>query len=142
MDSLESSVWKYWPQVPWEEDGILFDRYQVYQDEYAEIWDRYEVEQDGDNVSRDEINDDLDTYYPEGERVPEGYLKADDPFLLWMDGAIGGGTVVGVDDPEPAGATRILARVLGYRAWQEFRLRAAMQADKLTQFGRRGRPIG
>lgn len=138
MDIAESEQWWYWPSIWWEQDGIVPARFGQYPDEYEALWTELGgVKQDGENVTRGDINGALDTGMWTSERVPEGYLRLDDGVISAI-ASFPGNPYQPVDGPEPTGQERVKAMLYGYIAWQSYRLCLAEQASKLTQFGRRG----
>lgn len=134
-----SQMWWYWPQVPWELEGVFRGTFDNYPDEYEALWNDFEnITQDGENVTRDDINANIDALWGAIWEIPEGFLRGDDPVKLRLYDT-GYPDLVSKDDPEPDGYDQIALQVYGYSVWQWYRLDLAMQASKLTQFGRRGR---
>lgn len=139
MTIEESQVWWYWPQVFWESAVDFRPRFYDYPAGYEAIWNSFDgIKQDGENVSRADIMAGLDAL-PGGPSYyfPEGFLRTDVETLIFplnqeMD-------FWDRTAPEPHGEDKIQAQLSGYISWQWYRLLLAMQASKLTEFGRRGR---
>lgn len=135
----ESSENWYWPQIPWELLGAFRESHVLYPDEYEALWNGFEeMIQDGDNVDRDSINANIDAL-ESGVFIPEGYLRSDDDTLGPDMYELVEGAVVARGDVEPTGWRQVYCQLFGYMVWQRYRLALALQASKLTEFGRRGR---
>ena len=133
-----SQMWRYWPSVYWEQWGAPRVTFDEYTDVYEGIWNSFGgINQDGENVTREEINAQIVEVGGTSYRVPEGYLRTDSSGLLELLGATSE-TLSPLEEDEPTGHTQLACRLRGYIAWQCYRLELAMQGSKLTQFGRRG----
>lgn len=111
----------------------------TYPDQYEALWNDFsDITQDGENVTRDDVNASIDAELGAIWEIPEGFLRSDVPVVALIYD-MGIPDLVSVDDPEPDGYNKMALQILGYMVWQWYRLDLAMQASKLTQFGRRGR---